>query len=48
MKKRTDPGLLKLVQEFVTEGLDVRLCDNQFDYGFLLHRKSLQDKLAAL
>ncbi len=44
MKKRTDPGLLKPVQEFVTERLDVRLCDSRLDYRFLLHRQNLQDK----
>jgi hypothetical protein len=28
--------------------LDVRLCDSRLNYRFLLHRKHLQDKLAAL
>jgi hypothetical protein len=39
---------LELVQEFVTERLDVRFGDRRLDYRFLLHYKNMQDKLAAL
>lgn len=41
MKKKTDQGLLKLVQEVVTEWLDVRFGDRRLD-------KNMQEKLAAL
>lgn len=35
MKKGTDLGLLKLVQELATGQLDVRLCDSRLDYHLL-------------
>jgi hypothetical protein len=48
LKVRTDPDSLKLVQEFVTERLDVRCDDSGLDYCFLFHREHPQDMLAAL